>query len=358
MKVKYYLLSALLAGSMFASCSDNDEVEKRGGDETGETASLSIQVVGKDTGTRAADAGSTAENAIKDFAVYVFDQNSVLEKSLETTANPALVQKIEDLTTGPKTVVVITNFGVGNYPTITAYSDLASITPIHLDDQNDDITTNGFVMSGEASKTLVKGSTSPENSVSVPVDRVVAKIKLGTVKVAAETGHTGTFVLQNVHIMKGMPYAPVNPGSITGVQGVAPGLYGGLANATYATTEQKGYLASTLPATIEDIEDTPSSIVFYVFPNTTAADATLLTFEGTYDGTTVYYPFRINDLVKTVGDGSGEYIKRNTVHTINVTFKKPGNGSSDPELPLDPTDLEVTVSAAAWKVVPTQEVSW
>ena len=69
-----------------------------------------------------------------------------------------------------------------------------------------------------------------------------------------------------------------------------------------------------------------------------------MALEGTYNGVTMYYPFRL------------PAIARNTEHTINITLRRLGTGSPDPELPSDPTTLIVTITPADWVVVPTQNV--
>lgn len=43
---------------------------------------------------------------------------------------------------------------------------------------------------------------------------------------------------------------------------------------------------------------------------------------------------------------------------INVTLKKLGSGSSDPEVPADPASLTVTVEPQAWETDLIQNVEW
>lgn len=99
---------------------------------------------------------------------------------------------------------------------------------------------------------------------------------------------------------------------------------------------------------------------FYVFPNdNTGGNAALITLVGTYDGQLTYFPFRIND--KPGSDGAtsdGTFIQRNHVYTVNVTLKRLGGGSADPEVPADPASLTVTVEPQEWATELVQNVEW
>jgi hypothetical protein len=60
----------------------------------------------------------------------------------------------------------------------------------------------------------------------------------------------------------------------------------------------------------------------------------------------MYFPFRL------------PAIARNTQHTVDITLRRLGTGSPDPEIPSDPATLTVTITPQNWIVVPTQEVEW
>ena len=97
-----------------------------------------------------------------------------------------------------------------------------------------------------------------------------------------------------------------------------------------------------------------------MFPNdNSGGNATLITLVGTYDGQPTYFPFRIND--KSGEDGAtsdGTFIQRNHVYTVNVTLKRLGGGSTDPEVPADPASLTVTVEPQEWATELVQNVEW
>ena len=51
-------------------------------------------------------------------------------------------------------------------------------------------------------------------------------------------------------------------------------------------------------------------------------------------------------------------IQRNHVYTVNVTLKRLGGGSADPEVPADPAALTVTVEPQEWATELVQNVEW
>ena len=86
---------------------------------------------------------------------------------------------------------------------------------------------------------------------------------------------------------------------------------------------------------------------------------TLIPLAGTYDGQPVYFPFRINDTVGSDGATSdGTFIRRNSVYVVNVTLKRLGSGSDNPEVPADPASLTVTVEPQEWATDLIQNVEW
>jgi hypothetical protein len=350
MKTKILQLALIMGLLMNASCSnDNDVVATSGTIDSG-TASLSITISGVEcdeigvdkVGTRALGSPTLPqENNIFNYLIYVFYPNGTLEK-VDTVSTSTLTKTVTNLMAGSKKVVVLANVPT-SYANIASYSDLDTAM-LHLDTQDTDLSTTGLAMSGEVSTTLVAGST---NTISVPVSRVVAKIKLGGITIDPASGHDSTkFELKAVHIMKARGHATMGVPTIN----TQDTFYGGTLG--IVSTTIKGYLSEPISAGNE-------ACYFYVFPNdNTSNNGTLFTIEGEYEGITKYFSFCINDNVINPNDGTGEYIKRNTVHTIYVTLKKPGGGSTDPEQLADLTDLDVTVVPQDWITIPDQPVEW
>lgn len=88
-------------------------------------------------------------------------------------------------------------------------------------------------------------------------------------------------------------------------------------------------------------------------------NTTLITLAGTYAGEPTYFSFRINDgTVTGGGTNDGTFIRRNSVYTVNVTLRRLGGGSTDPEVTADPASLTVTVEPQEWATELVQNVEW
>lgn len=342
MKMKHYLL-IIAALAIFMSCNKDDEPTQLR-EVKGELASLQIMLKGSSLGTKAIGTPTqTDENKINTFTVYVYNNNNgILEKKADftpaTTAD--YVQTVTGLTTGTKKIVIIANAPAGyTVADGSVYGDLAN-KMIDLTSQT--VSTN-LAMSGETTATLQ--ALPATNQVTVPISRVVAKVRLGGVTLNPEAGHTSTFTLDSVYIMKARSASSMGVPTIA----VGTGFYGGITGVV-SQTAQTFLREERNIATAQD-----STRYFYVFPNdNTNGNATLITLVGTYDGNRLYYPFRIN----TINGSDTTFINRNQYHTINVTLKRPANGVTDPETPVDPATLEVTIIPQDWIIVTEQNVEW
>lgn len=339
MKTSKFLVFTLLVSVLFfsASCNKEDAI----GPDKAEASSITIKLGDNHTKANGTTTGDI-ENAVKSFTVYIFYPNGALEKA--ETVTSGLEKQISGLTAGTKKIAVLANIPAG-YPTITSYGafenamfDLGTQDPATIE-------TTGLTMSGENDNvTLAPGDG---NTLTLFISRIVAKIQLGSITISPDAGHEASkFALVALHIMK------ARATSNMGIPAISTGsnFYGGRTGDV--STTAKTYLT-------EDISAGHANRYFYVFPNdNTDGNATLMTIEGTYDGTTVYFPFRINDKIVEEGDGSGEYIKRNTNHLVNVTLKKLNGGTADPEEPADPASITVTIVPQDWTPIPVQEVEW
>ena len=329
------------------SCSNGDQI----GYVPEDSASLTVTLGGQTAGSKAvvapdgADALKEAENKLNNVTVFVFNANGIMDKKHEFSPG-TLTETITGLAAGAKKVVVLANVPTTvTIPENINYSwfaDAANV--IDLDTQS--TTSNGLFMSGAVDVTLTANAVA---EATVPISRLVAKVKLGTVTITPDAGHdAGKFALTKVMVMKARGSAKMGVPSADYTPDV---FYGGMAGDRSVV---KSYLSETI--TTSDFADR----YFYVLPSDNDDDnTTLLTLAGTYDGETVYFPFRINDKVGSDGaTADGTFVKRNSVYVVNVTLKRLGSGSNNPEIPADPASLTVTVEPQEWATELVQNVEW
>lgn len=352
MRTTSKLITGILALALLSACS-NDEMNERGNEEK---ASITITLKGENLSSKATGSTSdteTDERKIVNYKVYVFSYNSgVLEKEVDGAVNNGIAgsTQVDGLSTaGTKRVVVVANLPA-RFPAVSNYTDFETAT-FDLGLQNPaNRATTGLVMSGESPElTLTSGSPVP---VTVSIRRVVAKIELGSVTITPEAGHTEPFVLTHVSIQKAKSKATIGPNTVLSE---IP-FYGGFGGTESNIPTPDNYLLGAI--TTDQPNGTAKSFdnFFYVFPNEETGAETLLTISGTYKGSTTHFPFRINSIVSSTADGT--LIKRNTRYILNVTLKKLGSGTTDPDGPGDPAAVEVTVTTEGWEDPLEQDVEW
>ncbi|MBD8347898.1 fimbrial protein [Dysgonomonas sp. HGC4] len=338
MKRLFFLTS--IVALLCSACSNNDDEVTP---EKGAKASLTITLTGtgaEGNSTRLVGTPTQVdENEVHSFTVYIFANNR-LEKSETSTTLLGLSLFIDELTTGVKRIVVVAN-KPSTFPVFEEgdpYSKFAEVSShINLDYQTTAL-NNGLIMTGETDATLQSIAVGT-NNITIPISRIVAKIKLGTVTIDPAAGvNPALFELTGVAIIKAKSLSSVGVPSIVTSQP----FYSGIEGIAVHGINIKSYLYE--PITLAD----HTNRYFYVFANDSGNDddATLVTLEGTYDNKIMYYPFRL------------PAIARNTQHTVDVTLRRLGTGSPDPETPSDPATLTVVVTPVDWIVVPTLSVEW
>lgn len=342
----------MLALALLGACSKNEMNELGNGEE----ASITITLKGENLSSKATGSTSdteTDERKIVNYKVYVFSYNSgVLEKEVDGIVSNGVAgsTQIDGLNTaGTKRVVVVANLPAG-FPAIDNYDDFGTAA-FDLGLQNPaNRAITGLVMSGESSElTLTSGSPVP---VTVSIKRIVAKIELGSVTITPEAGHTEAFVLTQVSIQKAKSNANIGPVTIVSN---AP-FYGGLSGTESSVPNPDNYLLDAISTDQPNGSPKVFDNFFYVFPNDEVGAETLLTITGTYKGNITHFPFRINSIVSSTADGT--LIKRNTRYILNVTLKKLGSGTTDPDTPGDPAAIEVTVTTEGWEGPLVQDLEW
>lgn len=357
--MKKVLFAAIAAVGILAAGCTGDQGNGNENEGTSNPGSLRITIANEaGAGTRlVGDPSQAEENSVHSFAVIVFDyQTNVKEKAQEF--QDVLTGEVTDLSTSTtKRVVVLVNHDPAILDEINNYGDLDDQMLVLETQTSVDLSTTGLFMSGEYANEVTLSANGP-NQITVPVRRVVAKVRLGTLTVDPDEGYLlENFSLQSVNMQKVPYYAFMfgeNIPSLTtadyrgGLAGAVSTLWADLSE-TYSL--EAGYIAED-PLT--------PNIYFYVFPNDNSQDnPTMLTLAATYDNTPLYYTFIINDTNAGVADGTdGTYIKRNMVYTLNITLRRLGLGADNPDSTERFVSMEVTVNVADWEGELTQTIEW
>lgn len=353
-------IGLITIGLIATSCNKNDENQII---ETN-TTSLTISIQGPKAttipgtmNTKAAAADATEpdlnkENAVKNYAVYIFNEegSSLQSKKFVSSASPAT---IENIPIGQKKIVVLTNLGIEtNYPSATSYSGLQSQV-LELSDFATDIGTNGLPMSGDSTITLVSGN----NTKTIDVTRMLARIELGSLTINAPgNGYTGVQI-KHMYVMKAKSEVAMISTDKWYLPSATAAYWGGMTGTT--TSTQKNYLAETFPTAFSatHVYDLSKKVYFYVFPNKGDVHPTQLTLASVVNGDTRYFPIQINDIIGTGNNApNGTFIKRNTIYTLKVTLKNHNSGTTSPE--DTPANLDVTVSVKDWEGPIDRDIDW
>lgn len=354
MKTNNLFIAGMAAMALLvASCSNDDDAKVAG---NGEKAAITIRLKGETALTKATGPTTddqTDEQKVHNFKVYVFNAGSgELEAAKDGSVNSsgeAQVTRIEDLNTASAKHIVVLANRPDRYPELTNYSQLTNMN-IDLGTQAPNKkATGGLAMSGEAANLVLN---SGDQTVPVTIRRVVAKIELAAITIRPDENSTGSFELKGVSIQKAKQFANFGP---TTILSSSPFL-GGLAGSESALPGSDNYLfdmLATPPANVQTACDN----YFYVHPNEVSGEETLLTIAGLYNGKETYFPFRINDKIGS-SNTDGSLIQRNTRYVLNVTLKKLGSGSDNPDVPGDPAAIDVEVSTEGWAGPIIQDVEW
>ncbi|MCD8172329.1 MAG: fimbrial protein [Alistipes sp.] len=364
--MKKILFGGVVAlAALVASCSTDDQADT----VTGGEASVVVRIA---AGTRAelpAEPGEEvqeAENIVRSFTAYVFNYTTGrLEAKASGDAGATSVRIANLNSASQKTIVVTANTDVdiavgGNYSEFESKLMDLDNEP-HSYEEVRQSGSKGFAMFGRtAPVTLAEGD---DNTETVSLERLVAKVTLGKLMVKIQTDedaddylgfnetHLENFFITGVSMQKVVGRA----GFLGQNSGV---LYGGLTGDGLASTVQKTYLYDNdWNYAFTNGEQKTLGNYFYVMPSDggAAGDYTMMTVVASFYGEEVYFPVVINrDREESQSVGK---IDNNTWYTLDLTIKDL-NGSMDPETPKGEASLEVTVKVLDWDVLPAQEEEW
>lgn len=370
----FFLLLAIAFA--FTACNDDESIqnEDSGSIVKGESALLSVSVVGKTDGeaqTRATGNEGVDESKVNNGIIYIFDAsgNVVKKAFLKTadfTANAAT--KNVATTTAAKSVSVLLNVGIAD-STALAGSKYDVPTKNQLEALTEKLTNestgaalqikNNLIMSGISSMPIVFSGTPKTGSINVIVSRIASRVKVNWTFAPSST-YTNKIRLKGAVLLNVASASKLYGTSLFPSSGVK--YIQGFSSATFGT-----FPATTFkPAVIDILSNITEFVVspfavpqavenhFYVFENS-ATYPTIVALVADYNengidvgaNQTKYYPVFINRATTNGQDGSMT-IKRNNQYKVNITVK--GVGVDNPYEPVDPTSLDVIITVAPWNL--------
>lgn len=298
-------------------------------DEPQKKVKLSVSVPLPETRTT----GSVDESIVKNYQVFVYNVFDNLESYLNADAGEELSL---ECTEGPKKVVVLVNA-----PAITQGSTLTSLknTKAMLKENED----GGLLMEGLVSATI----TASKPSVSVPVSRMVSKIRLSHLETAFEMPQyqSQTFTVSSVYLIN----VPADKNYLLP------------ATADQWYNKMKYDPADVCTLIYDDMGDVEVSAsspyetvnTFYCFPNSYTQDSfattwsgrrTRLVVEARLAGIRYYYPVTLPPL------------EGNKVYDVSLTITRPGTSTPDAEVDKFAVGFDITIKGWETGASVTEEI--
>ena len=266
--------------------------------------------------------GASSENDVNDLQIFVFDDSG----SLEAYGHTASTSLTLNCFPGSKTVVALVNAPA--LSDVTSYSELTATASALSDNA-----VSSLVMEGEVPVDL-KAST----SVTVPVERIVAKVTLTKIVNALELDYHRkmTFAVTSVYLIN-------VAGDRKYLSDSDPALDKWYHKMKYESANTLPFLYDAPKTSVKYGTTYSSQHHFYCYPNHTETDAnegtwtarkTRLVVEATLGGETCYYPVTLTD------------IDQNTAYTVTLTVTRPGSPS--PDIPVSTEEATFTVKVRDW----------
>lgn len=344
---------------LFTGCkSDSSEYESQ------KNAVLEIAVKGTSLLSRAqGNFLPSDEEHINTLAVGVFYADGSVNLIAEPEITGTSVAGF-NCSAGVCDIVVVANIPSGTFSGVTSREDFMNkIISLSSTASAGVQTSDNLPMSGIAENVELKVGVTTRATVAL--SRLVARVSLSSVRTEfdpkGQYSHA-TLAIDKVFLYDANGVSKVTPDAYTVPSSVVR-LYGGTVN---NGTWQAGtpYLLNEL-STPENSIDTPHW--FYTFANTDLSHPTKLVLSGIFDAdgtgslypeTRVYYPIVVNKSqtgTSIEGTGGGtSTISRNTSYRISAVIK--GAGAENPEVNVEPVEMQLTLSVSQWELILLQEV--
>lgn len=364
--MKKSILCLLSIAALFtASCSKEDSTENI---QDNQVAKVYLNIQGETAlQTRASGTGhgvQSDDNTVSTLEIFIFKntgqgadngQLELYKKYSSSDLAKGLTGLELTASTGSKVIYAICNsHNTNNFSGVNTLTKFKAETAL-LKNEN----LKNFTMMGSKEVTLAA-----TNNVSIPVGRMVARIKLTSVKTAfAGTPLEGLTLnsvkayLINVHASKLL------------WNGNDPSSSQILNQAKYIANDNTALsMTGMLYESIADsVNETGNSTArwFYAYENAISAENasksdyfTRLVIEGKLNGVTYYYPINVNraGFGYNSSNGVNPGIERNKSYELSVVISKAG--SLDPNVPIENGTVSVSVNVENWTVLPSVVINF
>lgn len=281
------------------------------------------------------------DDCITSLDIFVFNENGSLD-AYRHSGTLGTGNFLIETTQGKKTVSVVANAHDMSLGSILSYNDLVKVSSLLKNEKQKE-----FTMYGEAPCTVNENAEA-----TVTISRLVAKIAVSGIKTDfAGTPYEGKELTDcklyviNAHGKKQLGNNGAgNPELVLNKYKCIP--------SDVSSMTQPVLLKDDLKVSVNDaVYNSPHS--FYVYSNETddVKECTKLVLEGKLDGKVWYYPILVNQKGYGYKSSNGHFgVRPNTYYSYGITILR--QGSPDPNVPLDPGTLDLTINVAEWSVIP------
>jgi hypothetical protein len=320
------------------------------------------------------------EGTLNRITVGVFKTDGSTDAISETTTLTSDYKLTVNATEGEREIIVVANAPASYFAGIsTKAAFLAKAVSLNVTTPDGlgtaDQATNNLPMSGHSttesggSITTILLSQGSTVSAYVSLTRLVSRISISKITCDFAAGGlypNARFTPTEVYLYNAKTMSTWDVGTTIPTTSVP----GQGESSTTGSSDYRAYLGEII-STFTNGSAFSSPYFFYTFANYDATSPTKLIIKGTFDvngdGTinaadgdgTVYYPIVINksQAGTTLTGGSGDgTIDRNKTYSLTATIK--GKGASTTSEDINPADVSLTVSVAAWAVDITQNVTF
>ena len=306
-----------IVGVIFAACSEKAGLEEA---MSSDMVALEISVpIAHTKVTAAAD-----ETSISNYQVFVYDASDHLEAYVNQNSSSISLE----CTVGTKTVVVLCNAPA--IEEVTTLSDMMKLKSSLSDNE-----IGSFVMSGRVSSVITTSST----GVTVPVSRLVSKVRLSKLETEFEIPQYQSmpFKVSSVYLIN----VPADKYYIT--TGSVTEWYN---KTKYDSSDENSLLFDNMgDLLVTSSASYDKKNTFYCYPNPESNDNfsstwsprhTRLVVEALLGDTRYYYPVTLPE------------IESNKIYDVNLKITRPG--SSLPDIEVDKFAVGFTVQVKDWEI--------